>query len=538
MDPRSELRQYYDVLRRHVAIIGLVVALAVGGVGLQLFTQARKYQADVSVLVTPQALAVAGDSSGNLAAVQSQYRDLVTSDILYLATSSEVIHRVAQVVPGVREGALYKAVTARALGGTDIIVVSARDTQPDRAELIATTVVQQLVQYYAELNQAAAAGTRKFIGEQVALTKQKLQAAEDSLGAFQSHTNVAYLPDSTSRMIQRTLDLQTAYNGALLDEKAAQVREAALRDRLRAENDAPLASVEIGTNPVVADLRNRLVTAEADLENLRQVYTDKHPKVQQELGTIAALRADLQRESTKALADRSIGVSPIREQMVSQLVGAQVDATVARARADAITPLLGELQAGLGQLPANEVTFGRLQRDVKVNEDLFMRLSSMYQDSIIAEQRAAYSGQAALVMVDQGGAGPVSQKLPLKAGLAGLLGLVMGSVLALLVDNLDSRVKTPRQAEGAYGVPVLASIPTMTSPNQRSVMGQPAAVVGLVLPFVIPFLFVMMGGLVAGVLVSRASSMAGSVASHAGVAYSHAATTVMQMLYHVLPHVG
>jgi len=531
MDPRSELRQYYEVLRRHVAIIGLVVVLAVGGVGLTLVTQGRQYQADVSVLVTPQIFGGSVEGNQNMAAFQSEYRTLVVNDILYLAKSSEVLHRVAQRVPGVRAGDLYRAVKVTTLPNTDIVVVSARDTQPARAGLIATTLTQELVQYYGELNQTAAAGTRKFIGEQVALTKNKLQVAEDNLRAFKSRTNISGLPESSAHMIQRSFELQSMYNAALLDDRAAQMRVQAIRQRLQTEADGQIASVEIGTNPVVAQLRDRLVTAEADLASMRQVYTDQHPKVQQALGVVADLRARLQQEASKALADRSLGVSPIRQALVQQLVGAQVDGTVARARAEGITPLLNELQAGLSNMPANELTFARLQRDVKLNDDLYMRLSSLYQDAMIAEQRAGGSGQAALVMVDQAGA-PVSQQIPLKAGLAGLLGLVMGSVLALLVDNLDNRVRTPRDAEGTYGVPVLASIPTMSPQNHRAFgAGEPAAVVGLVLPFVLPFLFVMMGGVLAGLLVTKVGPSFGSVAGHA-------AASVTQFLYHFPPHAG
>jgi uncharacterized protein involved in exopolysaccharide biosynthesis len=538
MKQSSELRQYYDILRRHVAIIALVVALAVGGVGLQLAAQARQYQSEVSLLVTPQVFGGSAEGSPNLAALQSDYRTLVINDILYLATSSEVLHRVAQQVPGVREEDLYRAVKVRTLPGTDILVIAARDLQPTRAALIAKTETQELVQYYAELNQAAAASTRRFVGEQVKATQKKLQAAEENLRAFKSGNALASMPESTSNMIQRSFELQAMYNTALLDEKAAQMRVGAIRDRLRSENDGQLASVEIGTNPVVAQLRDRLVAAEADLANLRQVYTDQHPKVQQALGTVADLRARLRQEASKAVADRSLGVSPIREQLVQQMVGGQVEATVARARAEAITPLLGQLQVGLSKMPSSALAFTRLQRDVKVNEDLFLRLSSIYQDAMIAEQRAGGSGQAALATVDLTAPKPVATQLPLKAGLAGLLGLLMGCVLALLVDSLDNRVRTPGEAEGTYGVPVLASVPTMSPQNHRSLMGEPAAVVGLVLPFVFPFLFMMVGGLLIGLLVSHAGPIIGGVAGQAGAVYGQVTSAVLQMLVHLSTFAG
>jgi hypothetical protein len=227
------------------------------------------------------------------------------------------------------------------------------------------------------------------------------------------------------------------------------------------------------------------------------------------------------------------------------MVGAQVDGTVARARADAITPLLGGLQASLAKMPSNELTFARFQRDVKVNEDLFLRLSSLYQDAKIAEQKAGVSGQAALATVDRTDPSPVSTQFPVKAGLGGLLGLLMGCVLALLVDNLDNRVRTPGEAEGTYGAPVLASVPTMNNQNHRSLMGEPAGVVGvaglvlpLVMPFVLPFVLLMLGGVLVGLLVSKAGPVFGSMAGQVGAVYGQATVAVTQMLHQLSSFLG
>ncbi len=534
MEPVSELRRYYEILRRHVAIIALVATLAVVGVAAQVVNQARQYQAEVSMLITPQIFASSSpDDKPDLAAFQSEYRGLVINDILYLAKSSEVLHRVADRIGTLRVRDVFRAVTPRSIPNTDILLITAKDTQPARAALVANATAQELVKYYVQLNRAAAASTRKFIGEQVKVTQAKLHAAEEALRAFQTRTRIVNLPDVTSRMIQRSFDLQAQYSGALVEEQAAQTRVAAIRQRLRSENDRQLASVEISTNPVVGQLRDRLVAAEADLAGLRQVYTDQHPKVQEALGKVVDLRARLRHEASKALVDQSLGVSPLRDRLVQELVSGQVDATVARARADAIDPILGQMQAALGAMPANELTFARLQRDVKVNEEIFARLSSLYQDALVREQRAGSSGQAGIVIVDKAAASPVSRQLPQKAGLAGLLGLLVGCALALLVDNLDNRVRSPREAEGTYGVPVLASVPTMGSQTNRVLAGA-SGVASLVLPF----LFVILAGLLVGVLVSKAAPVVGGLAGQAGVVYGRVTAAVVALLLHLPHHMG
>jgi Mrp family chromosome partitioning ATPase/capsular polysaccharide biosynthesis protein len=58
---------------------------------------------------------------------------------------------------------------------------------------------------------------------------------------------------------------------------------------------------------------------------------------------------------------------------------------------------------------------------------------------------------------------------PVARGLLGaLLGLLVGVGLALVADRIDRRVRVREEFEGAYGMPVLAEIPTLKVSEQRS----------------------------------------------------------------------
>jgi hypothetical protein len=78
--------------------------------------------------------------------------------------------------------------------------------------------------------------------------------------------------------------------------------------------------------------------------------------------------------------------------------------------------------------------------------------------------------------------------------MAGLLGLVMGAGLALLMESLDTRISTSRDAEATYGMPVLASIPTMNTRTHR-LLTTPPATSALLLSLVTVFLI---GGMIVG----------------------------------------
>ncbi|QBR91191.1 polysaccharide biosynthesis tyrosine autokinase [Nocardioides euryhalodurans] len=56
-----------------------------------------------------------------------------------------------------------------------------------------------------------------------------------------------------------------------------------------------------------------------------------------------------------------------------------------------------------------------------------------------------------------------------RIGIAALLGLLLGAALALIVERLDSRMRTREQVEDAVGLPVLAEIPTMPKNHRDGV---------------------------------------------------------------------
>ncbi len=506
-----ELRQYYEILRRRVWIIALLVVVAVGGVVYQLAGLRPLYEAEVSVLVTPQALSPTALEDTSLSAIQNSYRQGVLQNIIMLLKSKTILQRVAERVGAPSPESLSRRLKVTGVAGSDFLLITATDDSPERAALIANTWAQEFTKFYGQINRAEASSTRKFIEEQLGLSRNRLDTAEQALLAFRNRTGVMALSDETSRMVHRVLDLQAASETATLDEQLARTRVGAIQSRLRAQNDTRLASISIATNPVVGQVRNHLTTLELELASLRQVYTDQHPKVQAFLGRIAEARQQLNTEAAKVIRDESLGISPIREQLARETINGEVDAIVARARAKGLTQFLNGMQARLKTVPSNELGLARLQRDVRIAEQTFVRLSSLHQDALIRETRAGSSGEAAVVLVDpaQVPKVPVSKQLPLKAALAGLLGSIVGAAIAFVADNLDDRIRSSPQAEGVYGVPVLAAIPTMSSQSHRNLTAAPGAV-SLLLPIILVVLM-LAGGVGVGLYLTQTKATPESV---------------------------
>ena len=470
MDPAMELRRYFEILRKRVSIIVVIAALAVGGVVLQLASKPAQYRADVSVLVTPQSGGIDLSAEG----LQSGYRDTVMNNIIYLMKSRTLMERTGERL-GMNPGALDGGVSVTGIHGTNVLTVTAKDSDPERAALIANTLTQEFMDYYSQINRSEATSARKFIEDQLSREKESLSRAEAELLAFKTRTGAVGLPEQINRAVSRTLDMQASYDALQLEQQTSRARIDAIQSKMRSQRD-PLAQLSLMTNPLFVKARDNLTGLEYELASLRQSYTDEHPRVQLTLRRIEEAKKQMRDEGAKVAAGTSLGVSPVRESMIRDIITNQIDAEVARAKTSGMSQIMVKLQATLNTLPANELQLARLDRDVKVHDDMYLRLSGLYEDALIKERKAGYSGQATVFVVDPATVpgSAESKRLPFSAAFAGLVGVVVGSAVALLLDSLDDRVRSANQAEGAYGIPVLASIPIMDPRSYRHLSGAPA----------------------------------------------------------------
>jgi uncharacterized protein involved in exopolysaccharide biosynthesis len=129
-----------------------------------------------------------------------------------------------------------------------IITIRVTDRKPDRAAAIANAYVNELNSLVANLSTSAAHRERVFLEDRLKVAKQDLDEAANQLAQFSSKNT--------------TLDIQTE-GKAMLD--------------------------------AAGSLAGQLVAAQAQLEGLRQIYTDNNPRVRALNGRVQELRRELQK---------------------------------------------------------------------------------------------------------------------------------------------------------------------------------------------------------------------------------------------------
>ncbi len=117
---------------------------------------------------------------------------------------------------------------------------------------------------------------------------------------------------------------------------------------------------------------------------------------------------------------------------------------------------MSELEGQLQGLPAAELEYARLSREVEVNEKTYRTLRERLEEARIAE--AEKVAEASIIERATTGASVGFQKrLGLFLGV--FLGLLVGTMLAFVIETLDTSIGTIDDVEALLQVPVLAVIP-------------------------------------------------------------------------------
>jgi polysaccharide biosynthesis transport protein len=206
---------------------------------------------------------------------------------------------------------------------------------------------------------------------------------------------------------------------ALIDPTQAQAQDSTTLAHIQSDDVslatstpvATLAKQKLRTKESVSDLQNEVV-ATADASN--------------DLIDISVTDTDPAHAAAKANAFANSLVSYLTASAQAQLVAGQ-----------------GKLQSELASLPADDPGRPAIQQGLK---------------QVIALE-AVTNGGAQVVEPAVAPRAPSSPMVKRDAAIGGAVGIVIGLILAFLLDLFDRRIKTAEALERQYGLPALTSIP-------------------------------------------------------------------------------
>jgi Mrp family chromosome partitioning ATPase/ElaB/YqjD/DUF883 family membrane-anchored ribosome-binding protein len=111
----------------------------------------------------------------------------------------------------------------------------------------------------------------------------------------------------------------------------------------------------------------------------------------------------------------------------------------------------------MSQLPAEELEYARLSREVAINEELYTLLAKRFKEAQIS---AADRVQSAFIITPASEpSSPIRPNKVTNITTGAVIGIFLGLILALVFENLDTSIGTIEDVEKYLNLPVLGIIP-------------------------------------------------------------------------------
>ena len=132
---------------------------------------------------------------------------------------------------------------------------------------------------------------------------------------------------------------------------------------------------------------------------------------------------------------------------------------------------IDDVEEQMKQLPAEELEYARLSRDVTINDELYTLLAKRLKDAQISEADRVQSTFIITQAVQP--TTPIKPNRTMNIVTGVFLGLFLGFVFALGIENLDTSIGTIEDVEKYLDLPVIGIIPHIdTEPKLKTLYGK------------------------------------------------------------------
>lgn len=317
---------------------------------------------------------------------------------------------------------------------TNIIRITATAYEPELAERTANAVAQAYrIENIAARNRMVTE-SRRFVEDQLAALEEKLQAAEEALRVFKEREGQVFLDDEAKAALQTFTQLEGEWN-AIARQKDETLRQIEALERPSSSIDSRIGRI-FTEDPyaLLTKLNGRLLELLQDRSTLLINYTPEHPQVKE--------------------TDRKI--TNVKNEMIREL---RSKAASLQDRENTLAVQIAHYRDRYLAFPKAAIELNRLEREVKVNADLYSTLKIKHQELLIksAEQIEEVTLIAPAVKPPK----PINApNVPLNMAVGSIMGLFLGVVLAFTRESLDTSIGTIEGVEDFLKVPVLGVIPT------------------------------------------------------------------------------
>ncbi|OPX41384.1 MAG: hypothetical protein B1H13_02390 [Desulfobacteraceae bacterium 4484_190.3] len=318
-------------------------------------------------------------------------------------------------------------------GYSNIINITVTSEDPVFAQRLANAIAHVYKEERTRDLNKRTIEARRFIENQLKIIKKRLKNSEERVRNFRENNKLVSLSAQTSTMLGQIAKIQTAYDRAVADYK--KIRE--IKKLLERTGEKPLTSKTSfyikEASTLYKNLNDKIVQLMLRRDSLLLTYTKDFPQV-----------VEINRQ--------------IREIVRSMKAQLSSQEKVLRENIKSLKKKLNEMDEQIKLIPEKGLELARLERQVKVNMEVYSLLEKKYQESLIKE--AEKIEEVKIVKPALEPAIPINPPKTKATAVVGILiGLILGIVFAFIIETFDTSIGAIEEVEDLLAVPVLGVIP-------------------------------------------------------------------------------
>ena len=326
---------------------------------------------------------------------------------------------------------------------TKLVSLSFESTDPDFAALVSNTVGEQYIESYLDAKLELTTQAQSWLNQRLGDLKTVLDESEGRLIEFKQKNGLVDVDGSVGRLNEQELLLATAELAQARSALSAQQDLFREVRNLRGQPELLQSIPAIQVDPLVQQVKIEQGQAQRALDELRNRYGERHPRVVDARSQLATLNTTLQGH-----INRVVGTVQNDYQLTQQRVAA-IESKLAVGKQ--------EIQA----IGTKKFELDELEREVLINREIYNTFFSRITEAKSADgldNANARISDPAVPAVD-----PIKPKKQLIIFLAALASFVLSMLMAFLYEQMDDTIKSTHDVEEKLGVKLLGLLPLMKS---------------------------------------------------------------------------
>jgi capsular exopolysaccharide synthesis family protein len=356
---------------------------------------------------------------------------------------------------------LREATSISTVREADVIKISVASSDSSDAVFLANRISN----IYSNIDLAGGQGELHFVltflDSQITQYENRLIAVENDLRQFKAENQIYALDGSADLLLQDLTNYESIYFTNIAELEVAQQRVNYLKSQLSDSEQALMEEITNTNNPMIIALRSKI--AELEAQKVQQMvdegWNEQSLQARDFNRRIAEMKKTLTSITESLILSGWSEEDPFAasQEIFNKIVEQEVEVHAADSRAKEYEKLVNQMSGRLQNLPTQTLEYARLERTLKLNENLYLTMKQKYEESRITE-----AGQLGRVRILDPAlvAEKIKPDKKMSLTLGVFLGLGFSMGYAFTREFMDNTVKAVEHLE-RKGLSVLGIIPDM-----------------------------------------------------------------------------